>query len=72
MQHNSVDPDGHTLVFDLIEPLRPIVDRVVLNLVGEETFSREGFILQKNGDCRLSPELAWRVVHGAYLELNNS
>ena len=67
LMHSSVDPDSHSLVFDLMEPLRPVVDRAVIKLVSEETFSGADFILQKNGVCRLSPELARRVVHGVNL-----
>jgi len=67
--HSRVDPDSQSFVFDMMEPLRPVVDRAVLKLVSEETFSGADFILQKTGVCRLSPELARRVVHGVNLEL---
>jgi len=69
MLHSRVDPDRQSFVFDMMEPLRPVVDRAVLKLVSEETFSGADFILQQNGVCRLSPELARRVVHGINLEL---
>ena len=69
MLHSRVDPDKQFYVFDMMEPLRPVVDRAVLKLVSEETFSGADFILQQNGVCRLSSELARRVVHGVNFEL---
>ena len=56
MLHSRVDPDKQFYVFDMMEPLRPVVDRA-------------DFILQQNGVCRLSSELARRVVHGVNFEL---
>lgn len=50
-----------TFALDLMEPLRPVVDRAVLKLVREETFSGADFVLQSDGVCRLNPELARRV-----------
>ena len=72
MLHSRVDPDSQSFVFDMMEPLRPVVDKAVLKLVGEETFSGVDFILRQNGVCRLSPELARRVVHGVNLELRTA
>jgi len=57
----KVNTPGYAL--DLMEPFRPIVDRAVLRLVVEETFSGADFQLQSDGVCRLNPELA-RVVGG--------
>lgn len=53
-----------TFALDLMEPLRPVVDRAVLQLVAEETFSGSDFQLQSDGVCRLNPELA-RIVASA-------
>ena len=39
MPHSRVDPDSQSFVFDMMEPLRPVVDRAVLRLVGDGTFS---------------------------------
>ncbi|MFT3723031.1 MAG: CRISPR-associated endonuclease Cas1 [Hyphomonadaceae bacterium] len=50
---------------DLMEPLRPVVDRAVLKLVAEETFSGADFQLQSDGVCRLNPELARTVARSA-------
>jgi CRISPR-associated endonuclease Cas1 len=54
--------DKHGLVFDLMEPLRPIVDRKVLEFVQSRTFYPADFIMTNDGICRLNPELARNVV----------
>lgn len=43
---------------DRMEPRRPVVDRVVLQLIREETFSGADFQLQSDGVVRLNPEMA--------------
>jgi CRISP-associated protein Cas1 len=52
----------HGLVYDLMEPLRPIVDRKVLEFVQSRTFHPADFTLANNGNCRLNPELTRNVV----------
>jgi CRISPR-associated protein Cas1 len=47
-----------SFALDLMEPLRPVVDRAVLKLIAEETFSGADFQLQSDGVCRLNPQLA--------------
>lgn len=47
-----------SFALDLMEPMRPVVDRAVLKLISEETFSGADFQLQSDGVCRLNPELA--------------
>ena len=59
--HSSYD-EQHALVFDLMEPLRPVVDRRVLDLVHRYTFSPGDFTLTVDGICRLNPQLARVVV----------
>jgi len=61
VMHDRVSPDRHSFVFDQMEPLRPIVDRVVLKMIESETFSGGDFELQSDGVCRLNPELARRL-----------
>ena len=46
------------LVFDLMEPLRPIVDRKVLEFVQSHTFHPTDFTIRSDGVCRLNPEMA--------------
>lgn len=52
----------HALVHDLMEPLRPIVDRAVLQFVQEEPLAPGDFVLLNSGVCRLNPQLARNVV----------
>ncbi len=49
-------------VLDLMEPLRPIVDRKVLEFVQTHTFHPADFTIRSDGVCRLNPEMAKRVV----------
>lgn len=58
IMHDRVNPERHSFVFDLMEPRRPIIDRAVLELVSDTLFSGSDFILQRDGVCRLNPELA--------------
>lgn len=51
-----------SFALDLMEPHRPVVDRVVLKLIAEETFSGADFDIQSNGVCRLNPGLARRLA----------
>lgn len=55
-------PGRVALVYDLMEPLRPQVDRLVLDFVQGRTFDSRDFILTERGVCRLHPQLARTVV----------
>ncbi len=56
-------PGRVALVYDLMEPLRPKVDRRILDFVQERTFDPRDFVLTDRGICRLHPQLA-RTVAG--------
>jgi CRISPR/Cas system-associated endonuclease Cas1 len=47
---------------DRMEPMRPVVDRAVLQLISETTFTGADFSIQNDGVCRLNPDLARRVA----------
>jgi CRISPR-associated protein Cas1 len=47
---------------DDVEPMRPVVDRAVLQIVNDETLLGADFLIQDDGCCRLNPELARRVA----------
>jgi CRISPR-associated protein Cas1 len=55
-----------SFALDLMEPMRPVVDRAVLRLIAEGTFSGADFVPQSDGVCRLNPELARNVASVAY------
>ena len=46
------------LVLDLMEPLRPVIDRLAIGLVQAQPLSPADFILRDDGVCRLAPQLA--------------
>jgi hypothetical protein len=50
------------LVYDLMEPPRSQVDRLVLSFVRSHSFSPNDFLVGKNGVCRLHPQLARQVA----------
>ena len=52
-------PGRMALVYDLMEPLRPHVDRLILGFVHSHTFSPDDFVLAENGVCRLHPQGMW-------------
>src|ERR1700730_5243351 len=54
--------DRPALVFDLMEPQRPIVDRKVLEFVQAHTFHPADFTIRADGVCRLNPEMARYLV----------
>jgi CRISPR-associated endonuclease Cas1 len=55
-------PNRLALVYDLMEPLRPRVDLLVLEFVRANTFSPADFVLTPTGVCRLHPQLARRIA----------
>ena len=61
-------PGRHALVYDLMEPLRPIVDRAVVGFLMKETLHPADFQLQGDGSCRLHPELARRVAQLVHVD----
>jgi len=54
--------DRPALILDLLEPLRPVVDGIILRFVQGQTFAPADFTLSSEGVCRLHPQLARRVV----------
>lgn len=47
-----------SLALDLIEPLRPIVDDLILQFITRRVFSDQDFTEDGRGGCRLTPSLA--------------
>jgi len=50
------------LVYDLMEPLPPRVDRLVLDFVQSHTFGPGDVLLTERGVCRLHPQRAKTVA----------
>jgi CRISPR-associated protein Cas1 len=66
-----------SLASDLMEPVRPKVDELLLNLLKSEQLRREWFFEQRNGNCRLMASFAstlsetapmWRTAVASYAE----
>src|SRR5215217_5000241 len=51
-----------SFVYDLLEPLRPVVDGYVLNLLAERTFAVKEFFETRQGVCWLMPPLPQTVA----------
>jgi CRISP-associated protein Cas1 len=57
------DKEGRdSLVYDLMEPHRSQVDKLVLRLFMTTTFSKGMVILLESGECKLNPQFARSVV----------
>jgi len=56
------EPRRANLAFDLLEPVRPAVERFVLDLVAERTFSRRDFIERSDGSIRIAPHLVQELA----------
>ena len=64
-------PPRPSFAIDMMEPMRPVVDRVILKLVEEETFMGADFDLQSDGVVRVSPELIRSVARLVLLDMEN-
>lgn len=52
------------LVYDLMEPLRPLVDRTILKFALTHTFMPNDFAINRFGACRINPQMARRLIEG--------
>ena len=58
-QFRGISP---AFALDHMEPLRPVVDRAVLQIINSVTFSGGDFSIQNDGVCRLNPQLAIKLA----------
>jgi CRISPR-associated endonuclease Cas1 len=58
-------PARDSLAFDVMEPVRPLVDAYFLNWIGRETLKREWFLEERDGNCRLMGSFAIRLSETA-------
>jgi CRISPR-associated endonuclease Cas1 len=54
-----------SLACDLMEPIRPSVDAFLIDWIRQSPLKREWFFEQRDGTCRLMPELATRLLETA-------
>jgi CRISPR-associated protein Cas1 len=57
------------LVYDLMEPLRPLVDRKILGFALGHIFTSGDFTINSAGGCRLNPQMA-KVVAGQLMTMS--
>lgn len=50
------------LVYDLMEPIRPLADRKVLAFACSHTFTPGDFTINQHGGCRLNPQMASSLI----------
>ena len=62
-------PFRASLTADLMEPLRPYVERQVLEFLGRRTFAANEFFETREGQCRLVPPLTTELVESLYSEI---
>ena len=65
VMHNQREKNKYntpSFALDLMEPMRPVVDRVILELIAEETFSGADFDLQSDGVVRVNAELTRKLA----------
>jgi CRISPR/Cas system-associated endonuclease Cas1 len=58
----SVEGGGDSLVYDVMEPLRGMVDGLVLRFLAAHTLHYGDLTRVNDGSCRLHPQLARAVV----------
>ena len=61
LMHSNTRSEA-AFVYDLIEPVRPIMDLKILKFILSRNFTPDDFILNKNGLVRLHPQMARFVV----------
>jgi CRISP-associated protein Cas1 len=59
---HSYEKDRAAFLLDMMEPLRPSIDRIVLDFVRAEIFEPADFTIRRDGVCRLNPELTRVLV----------
>jgi CRISPR-associated protein Cas1 len=64
----NTDQDGRaSLVYDLMEPLRPVVDKIIFSWVALQRWRRADFVIDRQRVIRVYPQLARIVVIKAML-----
>lgn len=62
------DQDGRaSLVYDVMEPLRPVVDKIIFDWITTQRWRRADFVIDRHGMIRVHPQLARIVVKKALL-----
>jgi CRISPR-associated protein Cas1 len=65
---HACQPGRQALVYDLMEPYRPHVDREVLTFVRLHAFTPRDFLIDSKGVCRLHPSMTANLVRFGALQ----
>lgn len=65
MQHSR-----ESLIFDLMEPLRPRADQRVIEFIRSATFIPDDFSISMQGVCKLNPQMARRAISWSLPDLD--
>ncbi len=65
---HSYNKDRNSLVYDLMEPFRPMVDKMVFSFFQSTVFKRGDFYQTLDGSCRLNEQLRRFVVASFRIE----
>jgi CRISPR-associated endonuclease Cas1 len=60
--HSERDKNRIPLVYDLIEPVRPVIERELLEFALGHVFEPSDFTINRFGACRINPQMAKRLV----------
>ena len=64
---HSTRPGRTALVYDVMEPLRPVIERGILDILASHVFVPGDVFLTDRGVCRLHPQMARAVAAAARL-----
>ena len=60
--HEKYGNNRIPLIFDLMEPLRPVVDGNILQFALSHVFTPGDFTISRSGGCRINPQMAKQIV----------
>jgi CRISPR-associated endonuclease Cas1 len=59
------------LVYDMREPMRPVIDRKILEFAFSNTFTPGDFTINNAGGCRLNPQMAKVIASRVIAAIDN-
>ena len=60
--HSDDHPNRSGLIYDLMEPIRPLVDLILYRFMAKTTLQRSDFFETRQGVCKVMPELAAKII----------
>jgi CRISPR/Cas system-associated endonuclease Cas1 len=65
---SHAQPGRPAFVYDVMEPLRPVIERGTLDIISSHVFAPGDVLLTDRGACRLHPQMARAVAAAAELD----